>query len=127
MLFAVFLYPILYSWYIALPEMLYIIYAGYRSVAYDGPAVVYFIGFALYCCGFIADPEATMGVTAVLIAADIYFHRGMSIKNAPAVHVSERPDDPPDHFDQDGRHQSCPYCGSADNDGSHCYNCGGDF
>lgn len=126
MAIAVLLYPILYCWYIALPETLYMLYGGFRSVAYDGPAELYFIGLVVYDGFCIAHPIETMAATAVLIAIDIYLHRGKTIRNAPVTGVTHKYD-PLDPFDPANPYNSCPYCGSGDTDGNHCYSCDEDF
>lgn len=126
MAIAVLLYPILYCWYIAIPETVYILYAGFRSVTYNGPAELYFIGLVVYDCACISNPNVTMAVTAVLIAIDILLHRGKTIKNAPLSGVSYDYD-PQDPYDPANPYNSCPYCGSGDTDGNHCYGCDEDF
>ena len=117
-MFFIFMAPLIY-WYITIPEILYIIYAGFRSVANDGPAQLYFISLSLYFCTFIADQKLTMAVTAVLIVIDFLLHRHWAVNNTHHYTPSSRKtwsscDD-------------CPYCGSSDTDGNHCYNCGKDF
>ena len=126
MAITVLLYPILYCWYIAIPETLYIIYAGLRSAAYNGPAELYFIGLVIYDCACISNPNGTMAVTAVLIAIDFYLHRRKTIKNVPLSVVS-CDYDPQDPYDPVNPYNSCPCCGSGDTDGNHCYNCGEDY
>lgn len=121
MILAFLLYPIMHCWYIALPETLYMLYAGLRSVAHDDLGELYLMGFVIYDIAFINNETGTMAVTAVLIAVDICFHRGKTIRNAPIGGISGS--GKADRYDP----VVCPYCGSSDIDGNHCYTCGEDF
>ena len=125
MIIAVFLYPLIY-WYITVPEILYIIYAGLRSVARGtGMGELYFIGIAIYYAMFIWNQTGTMAVTAVLIVIDIIWHANADCVeqigySAPAyIHH--------DANEEDYSYGSCPNCGSSDTDGNHCYDCDEDY
>lgn len=123
-----FIYPITYCWYIAVPETIYIIYAALRSAAYNGPAILYFIGLVIYDLAFMLNPEGTMAITAVLIAIDIYLHCGKTIKNTPIDGITYKDEfEPLDPYDPANPYNNCPDCGSGDTDGNHCYDCGEEF
>lgn len=125
MMIAVFLYPLMY-WYITIPEILYIIYAGLRSVARGtGMGEIYFIGLAIYYSTFIWNQTGTMIVTAALILIDIICHA-----HAGRTEQAGYSDPAYIHHDtneEDYGYDSCPYCGSGDTDGNHCYECDEDF
>ena len=128
MMIAVFLYPLMY-WYITIPEILYIIYAGLRSVARNtGMGEIYFIGLAIYYATIIWNQTGTMAVTAVLIVIDIIWHANNgSVKQTSYAAPAYTHHDTQDTNEEGYGYDSCPYCGSGDTDGNHCYDCDGEY
>ena len=124
MMMLLFLAPLVY-WYITVPEIIYIIYAMLRSVANDGVPTLYGIGLAVYYVAFATNPKSTMIIAAILIVIDFMLHRGITIRNAPYYVTTSYSHDESDQNSYG--YNDCPYCGSGDTDGNHCYDCDEDF
>lgn len=121
-----FLAPLVY-WYITIPEILYIFFAGIWSVAKGEVwGELYLIGLAVYYTMFLFHPVGTMAVTGILILIHLVWHVYLGFTGKTGNYV-------PDYTESDITHgdnqifDSCPYCGSSNTDGNHCYDCGEDY
>ena len=124
MLLFLFLIPFAYCWYIALPEILYILYTFFRDIDYNGVmSELAFILLTVYFVAFPFNPNTVMGVTAALIAVDFIWHK----THKPADTGCYYPYYESSEEEEGSGYNTCPYCGSGDTDGSHCYSCHKNF
>jgi hypothetical protein len=94
-------------WYISVPAIIVLFllnrkYPGIIAIA----VVVYYVLFCL-----VISPWLALG--AIAFFAFVWFIGPRA--DSYTTYNSYREED------------ECPYCGSGDNDGNHCNNCGGDF